>query len=78
MPAAAALLLCPSTRSIYHRPNELKRIPTDPRNTLWAAGSARKRLAIERSRESGMHQHALITVVHGARREMSWEIASES
>jgi hypothetical protein len=31
-------------------------MPTVPRNTLWAAGSARKRLAIERSRLSGMYQ----------------------
>ncbi len=31
-------------------------MPTVPRNTLWAAGSARKRLAIERSRVSGMYR----------------------
>lgn len=57
-------------------------MPTVPRNTLWAAGSARKRLAIERSRLSGMYQRkGLTSVVHmnsTVPGEMSWEIASES
>jgi hypothetical protein len=38
-------------------------MPTVPRNTLWAAGSARKRLAIERSRLSGMYQRKGLTGV---------------
>jgi len=57
-------------------------MPTVPRNTLWAAGSARKRLAIERSRVSGMYrakgtdQRGLMNFT--APGEMTGEIASES